>query len=75
MPRDKMAAYIYETGAGRPATANLTNAQALGITRFAIIGATTRRPKSIAIGEARWPLASRQRLAYELLLYTGQTNE
>jgi hypothetical protein len=90
MPRDKVAAYVYEIGAERPAMANLTRAVLRKLLAHAVrhgwrndnpvteidsykLGThhtwTDGEPKAF---EARWPLGTRQRLAYALLLYTGQ---
>jgi integrase len=90
MPRDKVAAYVYEIGAERPAMANLTRAVLRKLLAHAVRhGWRTDNPvteiDSYKLGthhtwtdgelrafEVRWPLGSRQRLAYALLLYTGQ---
>jgi hypothetical protein len=85
MPRDKVAAYIYEIGAERPAMANLTKKVLRKLLAHAVrYGWRTDNPvaeiDSYKLGthhtwtdgqlsafEARWPLGSRQRLAYALL--------
>jgi integrase len=90
MPRDKVATYIYEIGAERPAMANLTKAVLRKLLAHAVrMGLRNDNPvteiDSYKLGthhtwtdaelkafEARWPLGTRERLAYALLLYTGQ---
>jgi integrase len=90
MPRDKVAAYIYEIGAERPGLANLTRSVLRKLLAHAVRhGWRTDNPVTeidsyklgthhtwtdgeLAAFEARWPLGTRQRLAYALLLYTGQ---
>jgi enterobacteria phage integrase len=90
MPRDKVAAYIYEIGAERPAMANLTKkvlrkllAHAVRhgwrndnpvteIDNYKLGSHHTWSDGELRAFEVRWPLGTRQRLAYALLLYTGQ---
>jgi hypothetical protein len=90
MPRDKVAAYIYEIGAERPAMANLTKAVLRMLLAHAVrMGIRTDNPVTeidryklgthhtwtdaeLRAFEARWPLGTRERLAYALLLYSGQ---
>jgi integrase len=90
MPRDKVAAYIYEIGAERPAMANLTKKVLRKLLAHAVrhgwrkdnpvtevdsykLGTHhTWSEGELSAFERRWPLGTRQRLAYALLLYTGQ---
>jgi len=90
MPRDKVATYVYEIGAERPAMANLTRSVLRKLLAHAVrMGIRTDNPVTeidnyklgthhtwtdaeLKAFEARWPLGTRQRLAYALLLYTGQ---
>jgi integrase len=90
MPRAKVAAYVHEIGAARPAMANLTRAVLRKLLAHAVrVGYRTDNPvieidryklgthhtwndAELAAFEKKWPLGTRQRLTYALLLYTGQ---
>jgi integrase len=90
MPRNKVAAYIYEIGETHPGMANLTRSVLRKLLAHAVrMGIRTDNPVTeidnyklgthhtwtdaeLKAFEARWPLGTRQRLAYALLLYTGQ---
>jgi enterobacteria phage integrase len=86
LPHDKAMKIIVEIGETRPGMANLTKSVLHTVYKFARITPNpfdhiddyrlgkhhTWTDAEIAAYEARWPLGTRERLAYAVLLYTGQ---
>jgi integrase len=86
MPHEKARALIEEIGATRPAMANLTRAVLRklmtyagrrdnpfsGIETYKVGTRHTWTDDELSAYEKHWPLGTRQRLAYALLLYTDQ---
>lgn len=86
MPAEVAARIIQDIGRTRPGMANLTRSIMHrvmkhgkvtpnpfdGIPSYKKIPHHTWTDAELAAFEARWPLGTRQRLAYALLLYTGQ---
>jgi enterobacteria phage integrase len=86
LPVDKAEKIIHEIGATRPGMANLTKTAMKAVFDHAKIKPNpfagmsgyqlgTRRTwteDDLAQFEARWPLGTRERLAFAVLLYTGQ---
>lgn len=86
LPHDKAMKIIVQIGEKRPGTANLTKSVLHTIFKFAKIVPNpfadigdynlgkhhTWTDAELAVFEKRWPLGTRERLAYALLLYTAQ---